>query len=216
MKIRMSSGHIQLFLYFLILAFAGSLLLQIPSAYKDGNTVPYIDSLFTAMSAVCVTGLSTVDMKVYTRLGFCILLFLIEAGGLGIVTFITMLSAMGAKKVSMVSNRIIRDYFIDDVDVNPKRILLSILRFTAGIQIAGAIALIPLFYRAGIKSFVFDSFFISISAFCNAGFSIYSDSLASFNNNSAINAVIMFLIIAGGIGFIVMKNIWLALAQKKQ
>lgn len=211
----MSSGHVQLFLYFIILALLGSVLLQIPQAYKSNQSVAYIDSLFTAVSAVCVTGLSTLDMSVYTRTGFCILLCLIEAGGLGIVLFITMISVGGSKKVSMVSNRLIRDYFIDDVETNPRRILVNILSFTLGIQLLGAIILTFLFGKEGVEHFIFTAFFTSVSAFCNAGFSVYSDSLASFTTNVPINVVVMALIVFGGIGFIVMQNIWQAFKQKK-
>lgn len=178
-----------------------------PFAYKEGVSVNYIDALFTAVSAVCVTGLSTLSMDLYSRAGFVVLLLLIELGGLGILSFVALYLAMPYKKVSMVNRKLIRDFFIDDVDYNPRRILYEIISITLGIQAVGWILLMPEIYKTGSETFIFDSLFLSVSAFCNAGFSPKADSLASYALNHYIISVIMFLIVAGGIGFVVMIDV---------
>ncbi|HQL33284.1 MAG TPA: potassium transporter, partial [Treponemataceae bacterium] len=82
MRIKLAMDKIQMFSYFIALCFLGSLALSLPFAYRSGVPVPYIDALFTAVSAVCVTGLSTVNMSVFSSSGFIVLALLIESGGL--------------------------------------------------------------------------------------------------------------------------------------
>lgn len=216
MKSLLSLDKVQLFAYFIILSIAGSFLLQMPFAYTAKESVPYIDALFTSVSALCVTGLSTVDMSVYSTTGFVILLLLIELGGLGILTFVSMFIALPAKKVSLVNRKIVKDFFIDDVEDNPRKILFNILSITIVIQLMGTIALYPAFRKENVENPFFTSLFTSISAFCNAGFSVFSDSLASFNGNDAILLIVMILIFLGGIGFIVLKNIFQTITKKKK
>ncbi len=185
----------------------GSVLLSMPFAYKEGVSVGYIDALFTAVSAVCVTGLSTLSMDLFSQTGLTIILILIELGGLGILSFVALYLALPYKKISMTNRRLIRDFFIDDVDYKPRRILYRIIIITLGIQILGWLLLMPAMNRSGSENLVFDSLFLSISAFCNAGFSPRADSLASFEGNKYLLSVVMFLIVAGGIGFVVFIDI---------
>lgn len=189
-------------------------MLQLPCVYKSGEAVPYIDSLFTSVSAVCVTGLSTVSMDEYTTFGFVILMFLIEAGGLGILSFVSISLSLTSKKVSLVNRKIIKDYFIDDVDSSPRKILKSIITYTLVIQSIGALLLMPALRATGESKWIFYSCFLSISAFCNAGFSPYTTSLLPFENNPFVLIVIMLLIVFGGLGFIVMKNILQIITKK--
>ena len=209
-----SSANVKLFSYFIILAIFGSLMLQIPWAYVSGDAVPYIDSLFTAVSALCVTGLSTVSMDVYTTFGLSIIMFLIEAGGLGVLTFISLILSLSSRKVSLVNRKLIKDYFIDDVDSSPRRILKSIIMYTIIIQTCGALLLMPFLKNIGEPLWIFYSFFFAVSAFCNAGFSPYSTSLLKFENNPYPLIIIMLLIVLGGLGFLVIKNI-LQIIRKK-
>ena len=203
MHIKLSGSKSRLFLYFIIIAALGSLLLSMPFSYKANVKVNYIDALFTSVSAVCVTGLSTLDMEVYSRTGLIFLLLLIEAGGLGILTYISFLMALSSKKISAANRTLVKDFYIDDVEYNPKNILAKIFFFTLVIQFMGFVFLMPGLYKAGDKNFIFDSFFLSISAFCNAGFSPFNDSLQGFNENYYVLSIIMILMITGGIGFIV-------------
>lgn len=207
MKIFKTSENTSLFSYFIFVSLLGSVLLSMPFVYKDGISVQYIDALFTSVSAVCVTGLSTLSMDIYSHAGFVIILILIELGGLGILSFVSLYLALPFKKISISNRRLIRDFFIDDVDYKPRRILYRIIMITLGLQFLGWMFLIPAMYKSGSSNFVFDSLFLSVSAFCNAGFSPMSDSLASFGKNYYVLSVIMFLIVAGGIGFVVYIDI---------
>ena len=211
---RHTSANIKLFTYFILLALFGSFMLQLPWAYKTGEAVPYIDSLFTSISAICVTGLSSLQMDIYTTFGFVIIMFLIEAGGLGILTFVSIFLSLTSKKISLVNRKIIKDYFIDDVDSSPRKILRSIITYTLVIQTAGALALMPALHHAGEDLWIFYSFFLSVSAFCNAGFSPYNTSLFQFQDNPYLLTVIMLLIIFGGLGFLVIKNVIQIITKK--
>ena len=168
-------------------------MLQLPISYVSGEAVPYIDALFTAVSAMCVTGLSTVSMDIYTNFGLGVILFLIEAGGLGVLTFVSLILGVSSKKISLVNRKIIKDYFIDDVDSSPRRILKSIIKYTIVIQTTGAILLMPFLKSQGEELWLFYSFFFSISAFCNAGFSPYSNSLSNYYDNPYPLIIIEFL-----------------------
>ena len=211
---RHSSANIKLFSYFIFLAIFGSLILKLPFAYVSGESVPYIDALFTTVSAMCVTGLSTVPMHIYSTFGFAVIMFLIEAGGLGILSFVSIYLSLTSKKVSLVNRKIIKNYFIDDVDSSPRKILKSIITYTLVIQTIGAFALMPSLHKSGTDLWLFYSFFLSVSAFCNAGFTPYDNSLFDFQNDPALLIVIMLLIIFGGLGFLVIKNIIQILTKK--
>ncbi|MGL4983001.1 MAG: potassium transporter TrkG [Treponemataceae bacterium] len=217
MKFSIQSDKTRLFSYFISLSFLGSFLLQMPAVYKNAAVVPYIDALFTAVSALCVTGLSSVDMSAYTNFGFFIILLLIELGGLGILTFISMFLAMPSKKVSLVNRKVVKEFFVDDVEGNPRTILSTIFSFTIAIQLIGAAFLLPAFYLENVTHPIFYAIFLSVSAFCNAGFSPYSNSLIQFQNSVYINLVIAFLIICGGLGFITIKNLFqVGMSAKKR
>ncbi|MDR2897702.1 MAG: potassium transporter [Spirochaetaceae bacterium] len=215
MRFKVSFDKVQLFSYFILLSFTGTFLLQIPGAYISGQPVSFVDALFTAVSAVCVTGLSTVDMAVYTKTGFFIIMLLIELGGLGIISFIVMYLAMPSKKVSLVNRRVIREFFIDEVETNPRKILKNIILFMFTIEAIGVLALWLALRGRNIESPLFTSVFLSISAFCNAGFTPYSDNLAGFRDSAGVNTIVMCLIVSGGLGFIVMKNIYQTIIHKR-
>ena len=200
------SGNIKFFSYFILLILTGSLLLQLPWCYVECEPVAYVDALFTSVSAVCVTGLSTVPMDIYTNQGFFVILLLIEFGGLGILTFVSLIFSLPKKKISLLNGKFVKEYFIADVDYNPRKILKSIFEYTIIIQFMGFVLLLPALYLSGSKDWFFDSLFLSISAFCNAGFSPYNTSLQPFENNFYVLTVIMGLIVFGGIGFVVIKN----------
>ena len=204
---RIKSAQVRLFLYFFTLAIIGTVLLSLPFCYKGGKTFQLIDSLFTTVSAICVTGLSTVDMRLYTLAGLVVILFLIEAGGLGLVSFFTVFLVFSAKKISLLNRNIIRDYFTEDSAFESRQIIKVILAATLAFQAAGALVLAPILKNAGESHWIFYAVFLSVSAFCNAGFSPYSDSLAQFSGNGAICLWLSVLIIAGGLGFMVIANI---------
>ncbi len=207
MKGIQSAGTTRLICLFIFLSIAGAFLLQIPLCYKNEEVVPFVDALFTAVSAVCVTGLSTVDMSVYTNFGFFIILILIELGGLGIISFLSVLISNPDRKVSFINRNVVKQFSTGDVENNPKKIIKNIMNYTIGIQLLGFLLLIPILKNHGVENYIFDALFLAISAFCNAGFAPYSDSLVGFDNAILLNVVIISLIIFGGIGFIVLSNI---------
>lgn len=216
MRIKLSSDKVQMFSYFIFISLLGSLFLTFPFAYKSGIPAPYVDALFTSVSAVCVTGLSTLSMDIYTPVGFVIIMMLIEFGGLGIISFVALYIAIPKRKVSLANRTVIRDFFVDDVETEPRRILKSIVFFTLLIELCCAVVLFFAFRNEGSRQPVLDALFHSVSAFCNAGFSTYNDSLVSFRSNPIILSTIMFLIVSGGIGFIVLTDILNSVILRKK
>ena len=213
-KFRIKSATENLFIYFLFLALTGTILFRFPAFYSDGMPIPLIDSIFTTVSAMCVTGLSTVDMSVFSNSGFLLILLLIEAGGLGLVSFFTIYLALDAKKISLLNRNIIKDYFTEEQQIETKQIIREIIFFTLFIQFLGSLILSLLLKFHGEKNYIFYGIFISVSAFCNAGFSPYSESLSSFTNSPVFLLTVSLIIILGGLGFSVMSNIFFTL--KKQ
>lgn len=216
MRIRMSTDKIQLFTYFIAISLLGSFLLSCPFSYESKMPIPYIDALFVSVSAVCVTGLSTVDMSLFSVTGFIVIMGLIELGGLGLITFVSLYIAVPKRRMSLVNRAVVRDFFIEDVEVEPKRILRSIILFTVGIEAICAILLFPAFQREGSSRPLLDAVFHSVSSFCNAGFSTYHDNLCAFTGNFRIQAIVMVLIVSGGIGFTVLTDISRRLILKKR
>lgn len=214
-RIKVKSSAYNLFIYFIFMAVIGSFLLSLPFCY-NGEKIPFIDAIFVTVSAICVTGLSTVDMSVFSNAGFMILLLLIEAGGLGLVSFFTIYLTFASKKLSLVNRNIIKDYFTQEQQFEAKQIVKQIILFTLCIQILGSILLSIFLYFNGEKKCIFYGIFLSISAFCNAGFSPYSDSLSRFSQNPAIILTLSFIIILGGLGFNVMSNVYYSLHKSKR
>lgn len=216
MRIKLSIDKVQMFSYFILVCLTGSFLLSLPFAYKSRIPVPYVDALFTSVSAVCVTGLSSVPMDIYTSAGFIVIMILIELGGLGIITFVAIYIAMPKRKVSLANRSVIRDFFIDDVESEPHKILKSILIFTFSIECICATILFFSFKTEGSEKPLLDAVFHAVSAFCNAGFSTYNDNMAGFKSNSVLLTTVMFLIVSGGIGFIVLTDIISSVVLRKK
>lgn len=215
MNLKFKSATARLFMYFFTLAVVGTALFQIPIFYSSKQQIPLIDALFTTISAICVTGLSTVDMSVFSSAGFVLLMLLIEAGGFGLVAFFTIYLVFSSGKVSLINRNIIKDYFTEDAEVEAKGILFRILGITFYVQALGALFLAIFLRNSGEQNYIFYGIFLSISAFCNAGFSPYSDSLAQFSSNYGICIIISILIIIGGLGFTVITNFLSFLKSKK-
>jgi len=214
MRLRISSTKVVVFGYFIFIILVGSLLLMLPMAWKGAAELRYIDALFTATSAVCVTGLITVDTASYTRLGQTVIALLIQTGGLGIITFATIYLASPRKRISLVNRAIIKDYYIDEVEYKPKEMIRHILTATFVIEGLGA-ALLFLRFRH-LEDGVFLSIFHAVSAFCNAGFSTFSDNLEGYVGDSLVSITIMSLIVTGGIGFLVMRDVALCALKRKR
>ncbi|HNW82892.1 MAG TPA: potassium transporter TrkG [bacterium] len=203
---RLSSGH-YLMLSFIVLILTGTLFLKIPVSTYSG--ISWINALFTATSAVCVTGLTSVDTaSTFTITGQIIILLLIQFGGIGIMTFAAMFIFSFNKKLS-VSNRVMmEDSFIQGAsDFKLSDFVRFIVKYTLIFEGAGAILFFVLLDEKNLFKRLYFSIFHSISAFCNAGFSTYSDNLVRYSQNAAVNITTMVLIVSGGIGFFVMFEI---------
>lgn len=189
---------------FAIAILVGSLLLSIPAASAHGR-LSYIDALFTSTSAVCVTGLIVKDTgKDFTLFGQSIILLLLQLGGLGIMTFSSIILLLTGRGVSIVSRTTLQQSFLPTGIRDFKTFLKDILIYTFSFEILGALILFPRFSTRFTPLYsAFVSIFHSISAFCNAGFSTFSDSLMSWKGDIVVNLTMMSLIVLGGAGFFV-------------
>ncbi len=188
----------------------GAMLLTLPVSIVAIEKVSFIDSLFISASATCVTGLSTVDIGTYyTRFGQVIILLLIQTGGIGIITLALSLPIIIGSQTTFTQTMTIRDL----TGVRTVREVLSVAKAviisTFAIEAAGAVALF--FAEESIEDTtlrLFSAVFHSVSAFCNAGFSIFSNNLEGYALNYSYISTIMILIILGGIGFPVTNNLF--------
>jgi len=190
---------------------AGTLLLRLPWSQTTG-AVGFVDALFTSTSAVCVTGLVVVDTgTAFTPFGQVVIAALIQIGGLGIMTFAALAYLMLGRRLSLASQAALHDAFFQrDLGIEFKRKFLQILLITASIELAGIlfIFLTLLWRQTPVFQALFSAFFHSISAFCNAGFSIYKDNLIGLRDSPVIMTTIMSLIVLGGLGHMVVFEVW--------
>ncbi len=196
-----------LILSFLIIILVGTFLLSLPYAAR-AKAASFIDALFTATSAVCVTGLIVLDTGgFYSSFGQVIILILIQVGGLGIMTFSVFFYLLLGRSIGFRDRRIIQDTFSQFPIRNLYVLLKSVFLYTIVIECVGALFLF-IGWRDHFSpvTALFFSLFHAISAFCNAGFSLFADSFVGFRDNILINLSISSLIVLGGIGFIVLKE----------
>ncbi len=198
-----------LVLSFLILILGGTILLLLPKATYKGISV--IDALFTATSAVCVTGLIVADTGTYfTRLGQFIIMILIQLGGLGIMTFTTFFALLLGGGVGIKERIFLSEIFSEKNYTKISSTIIRILILTFSIEAVGAIALYHFLPDSIFKSEtdkIFYAVFHSVSAFCNAGFSTFSNNLIDIKNNIPALFTIAALIIFGGLGFFVLSEL---------
>jgi trk system potassium uptake protein TrkH len=210
MKTFAASERIVLFGYFILLILIGWALLALPLSWEGSSPLPTIDALFTSVSAVCVTGLITVDTAQYSLFGKTVIMLLIQFGGLGILTFSTFifLSATRSKKVSFKSLQMVKNFYVESVESRAHHILRNIIVLTLLMEAAGMIILYFRFRTVVDQGAWFYALFHAVSAFCNAGFSLFSDSLESLNSDPVILFSIMILLISGGLGFLVIQDVF--------
>ena len=169
----------------------------------------FIDALFTASSAACVTGLTAVDTScTFTIWGKIIILVLIQIGGIGIMALSTIFLLSIGKKMNMTGRILISDTYSFDDGQGVIPLVKNIVLFTLVIELIGAILMFFRFQpETTINIAIFYSIFHSVSAFCNAGFSLFSNSFIGYQTDWVLNLIICILIILGGIGFIVLSEI---------
>lgn len=205
---------------FLLLIITGSLLLVMPVASAAGEKTDYIDALFTSTSAVCVTGLVTVTTATHWSIfGKIVILLLIQLGGLGIVSCLTIGMLIVGKKIGITGRKFIQESYSF---ANIAGVVTMMKRIVAGtliVEVIGALCYSFVFIpEFGIYKGLAQSIFTSVSAFCNAGIDILGEnSLEPYKANAIVNITTMLLIISGGIGFVVwwdLKDTFLKIKKK--
>lgn len=189
---------------FAVLILIGSFLLDLPIASRNGQSVGFVNALFTATSAVCVTGLSVVNtLEHWTVFGKMIIIILIQIGGLGFMTLTAILFIMIGKKIGLRERLLIQESLNQTTISGLVRLTKKIVLATLVVEAFGAIVLSFSFVpRYGVVRGIAYGLFHAISAFCNAGFDLIGDSsLAPFLGHPLINLILMFLIVAGSLGF---------------
>lgn len=194
---------------FASLVFVGSLLLSLPIA-ANGPALGFLDALFSATSAVCVTGLIVVDTATrFSLFGQIVILILIQLGGLGIITFSVVVLLILGKKIGLVHREALIMYRVGrELQFDIVKIGSRILAFVAITEFLGAVFLFFAFQRYfPWDEALYHAAFHSISAFCNAGFSTFTTSMTLFSGDPVVLIPMMALIIIGGIGFVVMFDL---------
>ena len=212
-KIRMTSFQV-ITIGFLSVIFVGSILLMLPVSSKTGHFTPFLEALFTATSATCVTGLVVHDTATYwSGFGQLIILLLIQTGGMGVVTVAVSLATISGKKIGLMQRSTMQEAIAAPSVGGIVKLTGFILKSTMLIELTGAILMLPVFWKDcdGLSG-IWYAVFHSISAFCNAGFDLMGNraqysSLTGYAANGWINMVIMSLIVIGGIGFLTWDDV---------
>ena len=204
---------------FILVILIGALLLTLPIATTSGESTNFLDALFTSTSAVCVTGLIVVDTGTYWNMfGQTVIMILIEIGGLGFMSFTTLIAIILGKKITLRERLILQDAMNTFNIQGLVKMVKYVLVFTVSVQFFGALLLSTQFVpQYGIAKGMIYSIFHSISAFCNAGFDILGNfsSLTSYNSNVVVIMVISALIIIGGLGFTVWSELYNSKSLRK-
>ncbi len=193
----------------------GSLLLMLPISSVSGKVTPFNESLFTATSAVCVTGLVVHDTGSYwSTFGQAIILILIQIGGLGVITVAASFALLSGRKISLMQRSTMQEAIAAPKIGGIVRLTGFVLKATLIFELSGAVIMMPVLCKDyGVKG-VWLAVFHSISAFCNAGFDILGTdaskyvSLTQYVNCTSINLAVIFLIVIGGIGFLTWEDIY--------
>ncbi len=196
-------------LSFIFAILIGGLLLTLPFSHAKGKDVSFLDALFTATSAICVTGLTVVDTgTTYSFIGQVIIMLLIQAGGLGIITLGTLVAFASGRRVGF-RERMNLQTQLNTLQVGGVvRLIRQIAYLVFGLEIVAALFLWTRFrHFEGLWQGAYYALFHSVSAFNNAGFGLYPDNLVRFVGDPVVNIVMMLLIVLGGLGFIVEVNL---------
>lgn len=199
---------------FLSVIILGSILLMLPVATRDGKGAVFSDALFTATSAVCVTGLVIHDTATYwSMFGQSVILLLIQIGGMGIVTVAVSVAAFSGRKIGLMQRSTMQEAVCAHHVGGIVRLTKFILKITVCMELIGAALLLPAFIRDfEMMKGIWYALFHSVSAFCNAGFDLTGvkepfSSLTSYASQPFFNFTVMALIIIGGIGFLTWEDI---------
>ncbi len=193
------------------LILVGAVLLATPFAAADGQPVSFIDALFTATSAVCVTGLVVVDTGTrYSLGGHIIIILLIQAGGLGIMTMATLMALLMGKRINLRERLLMQEAMNQLTVAGIVRLTRYIIKATLLIEFIGGTILAVRWYLDFGPKGIYYGYWHAISSFCNAGFDLFGEyrSLTGYVDDLTVNLTISLLIILGGIGFTVIADVW--------
>lgn len=200
---------------FLALIGVGTLLLWLPLSHR--GDVGLLDALFTATSAVCVTGLVVVDTgTAFTPVGQATILVLIQMGGLGVMTFAAIASEVLGRRLTLSAHAALADSLIQrDASLEFAETFHRILRVVLLVEaVGGALLFAALAPHLGVAAAAWSALFHAVSAFCNAGFSLNADSLVGFRENPLVTGPVMALIVLGGAGHPVLVDVWRVLRRR--
>lgn len=210
---RLSSSQI-IMLGFMGVIALGTMLLMLPFARAGADRAPFLDALFTATSATCVTGLITQDTATYWSVfGQAVILGLIQIGGLGVVTVAVFITKLSGRKIGLMQRSTMQEAIAAPQMGGIIRMTGFILKMVVVIEGIGALALLPVMITEfGIGRGIWYAVFHSISSFCNAGFDLMGikepfSSLTSYTGSAAVNGIVMLLIVVGGIGFLTWDDV---------
>ena len=199
---------------FMLLILCGALLLMLPISSQSRTVTPFRDTLFTAISATCVTGLIVRDTATHWSLfGQAVILTMIQIGGMGVITVGLAIARLSGKKIGLWYRGMMQDSISAPQVGGILQLTKFILRGSAVIELTGAVLLSPVFIRDfGLPRGLWYSLFHSVSAFCNAGFDLMGirepfSSLTTYGSHVYFNVIIMLLIVIGGIGFLTWDDV---------
>ena len=199
---------------FSLVILLGSFLLMLPISAKEGGFTPFLDALFTATSAVCVTGLVIYDTATYwSQFGQTVIILLIQIGGLGVITVAGAFAILSGRKIGLMQRSTMQEAIAAPHVGGIVRLTGFILKTALAVELLGAVLLFPVFFREfGLFRGAWYALFHSISAFCNAGFDLMGvkapfSSLTDYAGDPVISIVIALLIAVGGIGFVTWEDI---------
>lgn len=209
------NAPLKVIISFLVVILVGSILLCLPISSKDGKWFSYIDALFTSTSAVCVTGLIVVDTAVHFSLfGQIVIMLLIQIGGLGFISISALFLLAAGKRLGYKNRVMLQESLNQDTSQGIVLLIKKIAKIVFIIEGVGFVCLLPsMIISYGFFDGLFKALFLSISAFCNAGFDVLGtvgmefSNLESFAKTAYVLLPIMFLIVLGGIGYAVIAEI---------
>ena len=211
-KIRLTTSQ-SIILGFFSMILLGTFLLMLPFSSRAGVATPFSDALFTATSAVCVTGLVVYDTAAYWSVfGQTVIIILIQIGGMGVITVAASFALISGRRISLMQRSTMQEAISAPKVGGIVRLTSFIIRISLLIELLGAAAMAPVFCRDFGPKGLWMALFHSISAFCNAGFDLMGtsapfSSLTGYTAEPVINVIVMLLIVIGGIGFLTWDDI---------
>ena len=213
-KIKFTTFNI-IIIGFIIVIIAGTILLMLPLSSRTRTFTPFLDALFTATSATCVTGLVLHDTATYwSAFGQFVILMLIQTGGMGVVTLSICVTRLSGRKIGLIQRSTMQESIAAPAVGGIVRMTSFIIKGIILFEVAGSVIMMPVFIKDfGILKGLWYSIFHSVSAFCNAGFDLMGRpgngyaSLTGYSSNAIINITIIMLILIGGIGFTTWNDI---------